>query len=135
MSEAITIEDFVGEYTVRQGSANPNASPEPVLDVDDKVYIGTGNHDDSIPHEDNGQQKVGISHVKQGNTVPSFTVEASFDMRTLTLGWQSQASGRRYQVSLFIWENAPCGDNLYKCVYGVSIDDPQEVGAWGADDN
>jgi hypothetical protein len=134
MSKQASIEDFLGCYTIRQGSDRLFRF-EPGY----TVVIGRMNASDTLMLNEDGTVSVSF-FCPEGYRIGPVTPDARFvfDESTQTLSFQEPVSvlrasapqTRRYQISLF---QDP--ETRSRFTYGVIIfGDPQDVGAWGADD-
>lgn len=131
------IEDFVGVYTIRVGSEN-NIGVQPAFG--DKVYIGTGTHDDPPKTGD----KVGLSLYSTEGVrkfpPPEDPQPAYFHLSDASnLVWIGQDADKTlYQIQLTLIElpdDVPQLTETYRTIYGaVLLVDPDVIGVWGADD-
>lgn len=130
------IEDFVGTYTIRAGSAN-EIGVQPTYG--DKVYIGTGTHFDPPRQGD----KVGLSVFSpEGERKfpdPADPSPAYFYLTDASnLLWVGHDTHHElYQIQLTLIE-LPENQQLqatYRTIYGAVLKvDPDVIGVWGADD-
>lgn len=125
-----TIHSFVGKYTIRNGSGVGN-----IIHTGDTLYIGTGGHF-APPVEGN---RVGVSVFAEDGTrlFPPRDEPAYFRF----LGHQlmseiASEDGDTMQIVVSLFQERRDDGVLYKAPYGlILVGDPDQVGAWGADDN
>jgi hypothetical protein len=121
------ITDFVGTYTVREGSTSKIGLS---LEIGDIIYVGTGTHGAPVVSGD----QVGMSAWSGGTQIfpPPGTI-AMFTYLNSSLHWEGLMGGALYQIQ-FSLSRVP-GVPPWRALYGTVIDvDPEVVGAWGADD-
>jgi len=133
-----TIVDFVGEYTIKTGSG-----AGPVIEASQRLYIGTGEHDDPPPHD--GKVGVSIYDAEGDQRVfpadPGAVALFAFQDENCSLAFEGSwrdGSGRDRplfaQISL---ARRPQKDEErpYRATYAVVLVlDPDQTGTWGADD-
>lgn len=131
---AHTLEDFVGTFTIRHGQGRFG-----VVDVGDRLLIGTGEHGAAPPDG----IRVGVAIVDPdgqpvlpaAGDLPAFAylVEGTLNGSTY---WQvdERLELMTYQISLLTMRLRD--GSLYRApTLMVTIGDPQNAGVWGADDD
>ncbi len=125
-----SIHSFVGHYTIRNGSGVGD-----VVRSGDTLYIGTGHH--FAPPVDG--DRVGVSIFAEDGTrrFPAIEEPAYFHFRGGRLEFESRdVDGVKMTIVLSLYQTRRTNGTLYRAPYGlVVVGDPDQVGAWGADDN
>jgi len=125
-----SIQSFVGEFTIRNGSGVGN-----VIQSGDTLYIGTGSH--LAPPIDGNRVGVSIFADDGNRRFPSQEEPAYFTFRGGRLEYESPTVDNvRMTIVLSLYQTRRDDGTTYRAPYGlVVIGDPDQVGAWGADDN
>lgn len=129
------IQDFVGSYTVHEGSTQRGAGGGITVDQGDRIYIGTGTHNDPPPDGD----RVGMALISAQGLAKlpvSGAPPAWFSFENGSLAYQGETEGGLripFTIQFSLYSDAV---NAYKALYGVTTaGDPDQVAVWGADDN
>ena len=125
-----SIQSFVGEFVIRNGSGVGN-----VIEAGDTLYIGTGNH--LAPPVDGNRVGVSIFADDGNRRFPSEERPAYFTFRGGRLEFESPSvDGLQMTIVLSLYQAQRNDGTFYRAPYGlVVLGDPDQVGAWGADDN
>ncbi len=141
---ATKIDDFIGTYTIRAGGGGEDPNRPTLVQVSQKLYIGTGTHGDPPPAND----RIGASIFTSDGASPVFPEDPSKDPAWFTFqdgslsfqgSWQDGSTGLirplHAAISLVVLPPKNQGDPPYRAPYGVILlADPDQVGSWGADD-
>lgn len=131
---ARSLEDFVGTYTIRHGQGSLE-----MIQRGYKLCIGTGTHGD--PQPDGIRVGLAIVEPPAQRVLPppdqppvfAYLVDGTLNGSAYWLGDQQKPQLLTYQISLMTLRELDGG--VYNAVtILVSIDDPQNAGVWGADD-
>lgn len=132
MAEQIgtNIHSFVGEFTIRNGSGVAG-----VIETGDTLYIGTGTH--NAPRVDGNRVGLSVFDTDGTQRFPLDEGTAHFVFQGDRLEHKfSDRSGLTVTVVLSLYEAQRQDGLLYRAPYGLVVaGDPDQVGAWGADDN
>ena len=128
--------DFIGQYKMTQGSRDLDVGDRTLrkfVDVGDKLYIGTGTHNDPILQNDG---TLGVTIWNQdGQKFPENNGVALFSYETGRLSFTGTYDGLPLSFVISLYRASVTG-GLYKAPYGVvTWGDPDQVGAWGAEDD
>jgi len=126
----ITIHSFVGQYTIRNGSGVGN-----IIETGDTLYIGTGIH--RAPPVSGNRVGVSIFAPDGSQRFPLGDEPAYFTFLGQKLKHKTTSDvGLTMTVVVSLYQEKRQDDSLYRAPYGlVLLGDPDQVGAWGADDN
>jgi len=124
-----SIHSFVGEFKIRNGSGVG------VVQTGDSLYIGTGRH--FAPPIDGDRVGVAVWAEDGTRRFPAIDEPAYFHFRGDRLEFESRSlDGVEMRIVLSLFQIRRDDGSLYRAPYGlVVIGDPDQVGAWGADDN
>jgi hypothetical protein len=130
----MTVKDFVGTYTVRQGTISSGGSPK-LVDLNDTIQIGVGQASPPTLQPD-GVVTVGLAVLANGSVKPLESnwpnpMELSFDQNQLRFARGETGVGLEQMVITLL----PVGANYRAIAGNVVVGDPQQAGVWGADDD
>ena len=133
------IGDFIGNYTVRHVSTQ---NPDPLLELNGKFCIGTGEHGDTLPKlTDGGFIVAGFSVLDStGNVLFSSQDETGAPLELAlvesNLRWVGYYKARPLRIYISEYKITSPGGIVTRGIYATNVyGDPEQVGVWGADDN
>lgn len=130
------IYDFIGQFTMTQGSRDITVGGRTLqkfIEAGDKLYVGTGTHNDPVVQSDG---TLGVTIWNQdGQKYPENDGVAYFSHKLGRLSHLGTYDGQPLSLVISLYRASVVG-GLYRAVYGVvTWGDPDQVGAWGAEDD
>ena len=133
------IGEFIGSYIIRHVSTQDQ---DPLLEVNGKFCIGTGEHGDTEPKlTDGGFIVVGFSVLDStGNVRFSSQDEQGTPLQLAliesTLRWTGFYQARPLRIYISEYKITSPGGIVTRGIYATNVyGDPEQVGVWGADDS
>lgn len=133
-----SIGDFVGTYTIRNVATE---DPDPLLQVNGQLSIGTGFQNATTPSLTDGYFVVaGFSILDPGGKVLLSSQDEKGTPLQLALvdsnlRWAGYYQGRPLRIYISRYEITSLGGVVTRGIYGTNVwGDPDQVGVWGADD-
>lgn len=131
------IYDFIGRFKLTQGTRDIQLADGQVLrdfvTEGDQLFIGTGTHNDHILQSDG---TVGVTVWQDGQQkFPANDGTASFKIDGGRLSFDGRFAGQPLKFLISLYRASVTG-GVYRALYGViTWGDPDQVGAWGAEDD